>query len=399
MVMRTLRNKVSLIIWLSAILLVALVVGLVAPDFMSGGRGLAGAAAVVNGQPIDAQLFSKILDARLEQTRQAEGGDLSDAAAARVRRDTLNALISEQLAFDNAKSVGQTMSPAEFRQELLNDPDLQDPQGHFDQAHYEQILQAQAEQGIPWQQAEKNFQRAMLLNKVQAFWNDQAVLTPREQTAAEARFNREVRAKAIVWNVTALKAGIKISPDDLATYYSLHKQDWIKPEQLELRQIQIHAGFGESTGTAKAKADAAEASLKAGASFKALAAKVNTDKDLRKSAGAIGWVASTDLRHAAVADAASRLKIGAFSNVIPTGDGYTIIKVEGRRAGFEPTFANSKSRAAEALGAERAAQQASSHAEQALADLASGKSLETVAKMDHGTIVVTGWFNRDDAKA
>ncbi|HTA16968.1 MAG TPA: SurA N-terminal domain-containing protein [bacterium] len=228
MVMRTLRNKVSLIIWLSAILLIAMVVGLVAPNFMAGGKNLAGAAAVVNGQPVDAQEYSDALDQRLEQARQAQGGDLSEADSTKVRKDTLNSLIDEELAFDNAKSLGQTMSPEEFRRQLENDPSLQDSQGRFDESRYEQILQMQAEQGVTWQQAEQNFQRAMLLAKVRDFWASQAVLTPAEEAAAEARYNRRVKATALVWNLDRLRAQVRPTEDELHTYYSENKQQWAK---------------------------------------------------------------------------------------------------------------------------------------------------------------------------
>lgn len=399
MVMRTLRNKVTLIIWMSGILLVALVVGLVAPSFMSGDKNLTGAAAIVDGEPVDAQEFSNALSSRLEQARQAQGGDLSEAESARVRRDTLNDLIDEQISFDHAKSLGQTMSPEEFRQELINDPGLQDGQGHFDQGRYERILQAQAEQGVTWQQAETRFQRAMLLQKVQGFWTAQAVLTPRDETQAEARYNREVKASAAVWNLDALRAKIALSDEDLHTFYSEHKRQWAKPDQVKLRQIVVRAAFGASTATAKAHADQLLAKLKAGADFKAMASTENSDEAARKSAGDMGWVAHEDLRHQAVADAAFGLKKGRISGVIETTDGFTIVKVEDRKDGFEPTFANSQAMAAKALGAQRASEQASELAHQALADLKKGMSLEAAAKATQGELVSTGWFDRDTTKA
>jgi peptidyl-prolyl cis-trans isomerase D len=399
MVMRTLRNKVSLIIWLSAVLLIAMVVGLVAPNFMAGGKNLAGAAAVVNGQPVDAQEYSDALDQRLEQARQAQGGDLSEADSTKVRRDTLNSLIDEELAFDNAKSLGQTMSPEEFRRQLENDPSLQDSQGRFDESRYEQILQMQAEQGVTWQQAEQNFQRAMLLAKVRDFWASQAVLTPAEEAAAEARYNRRVKATALVWNLDRLRAQVRPTEDELHTYYSENKQQWAKAAQVKLRQILVRADFGAATATAEAKAERIWAKLKAGADFKTLASTENSDDASRQSAGDLGWVAHDDLRHVVLADAAFSLKKGQFSRVLYTSDGYTILKVEDRRPGFEPTFANSRDKAAKALGTQRAAMLAASLAQRALAALGKGESVEAAAKETQGTVLETGWFGRDDALA
>ncbi len=402
MVMRTLRNKVSLILWLSVILLLAMVVGLVAPGFMSGGRDLAGAAAVVNGHPIDAQAFSRLLDSRLAQARQAlGGGDLDDAQSAKIRRDALNDLISQQLALDHARGLGLAMSESEFRQTLLDDPELQDSQGHFDQARYEQILEQQAEQGIPWRQAEAGFRRAMLMDKVRTFWADQAVLTPRERALALERFNRQVRATAVVWDLKALTRaeGPKLSLDDLETYYSLHKRDWEKPESRHLRQIRITEELGESTATARAKADAALARLAAGTPFKAVAAKFNSDPDARKSGGDLGWLTQDDLREPAVADTAFRLAPGRHSGVLATRNGYVIVAVEGIRPGFEPTFANSRAKAAAALALARARAAAAEDADRALALIAEGKGVADAARATGGRVVETGWFGLDDARA
>ncbi|HTB23484.1 MAG TPA: SurA N-terminal domain-containing protein [bacterium] len=399
MVMRTLRNKVSLIVWLSGILLVAMLIGLVAPNFLSNNKNLAGAAAVVDGQPIDPQDYSNALTAREDQARKAMGEDLSDADSNKVRRDTLNDLIDEQLAVDHAQSVGQTMSPEEFRQELMSDPSMQDSQGHFDQQRYQQILEMQSEQGYTWQQAEAKFQRALLLNKVRGFWACQAVLTPAEVAEAEARYNRQLKATAVVWNLEQLRSKVVLSDDDLHTYYSENKRQWVKPDQVKLRQILVRSGFATSTATAAAQAGKILAKLKAGADFKALASKENSDDSARKSGGDLGWVTRDDLRHEAVADAAFGLKKGAFSGVIETPDGFTIVKVEDRKKGFEPTFANSKALAAKALSGQRADALASTLAHQALAAIKAGKSIADAAKAAHGTVVSTAWFGRDDTGA
>jgi parvulin-like peptidyl-prolyl isomerase len=257
----------------------------------------------------------------------------------------------------------------------------------------------QAEQGVTWQQAEKNFQRAMLLSKVRDFWATQAVLTPGEEAAAEARYNRRVKATALVWNLAALRAKVRLTDDELHTYYSENKQQWSKPGQVKLRQILVRSDFGASTATAEAKADHILARLKAGADFKTLASTENSDEASRKSAGELGWVAHDDLRHVVLADAAFSLKKGQFSRVIYTSDGYTIVKVEDIRPGFEPTFANSRDKAAKALGTQRAAALAATLARRALAALKKGESVAAAAKETDATVLRTGWFGRDDARA
>jgi peptidyl-prolyl cis-trans isomerase D len=396
--MRTMRANIGILKWMFVLLLVVFGVGLVMPGYM-GRKDLATAAAVVDGEPVDAQTYSRALSQALEEEHRRQGGDLSEADTNKIRRDTLNALIDEQLAFAHATTLGQTMSPEEFQKDLLDDPEFKDRQGNFDRTRYERVLQMEAEQGVNWQDAETGFQRNMLLNKVRGFWAAQAALSPLEEKRAVERFNRQVKAEALVWNLEKLRAGIRLSDDDLHSYYSENKKRWVKPEQVKLRQIEVKADFGAPTATARAKAEALLAKVKAGADFKALAAKENSDPDARKAAGDLGWVSPSDLRRAEVATALRGLKKGGVSAVIPTGTGFALLKVEDRKEGFDPTFANTKDKAAHDLGLERAKKQASQLANGALAALAKGKSLEEAAAQFHGQKAVTGWFDRDATKA
>ena len=249
----------------------------------------------------------------------------------------------------------------------MADPSLRDAQGRFDASRYQRVLQMQAEQGLSWQQVEDGFMRGMLLGKVRGFWASQAVLSPQELAAAAARYNRQVKVQALVWNLEGLRAKLQVSDDDVHAYYSENKKKWALPEQVKLRQILIRSDLATGVTGAKAKAAALLAKLKAGADFKALASTENADDSARKSGGELGWLSRGDLRDAALADAAFKLKAGQLSDVVQTSDGYAILKAEDRKAGFEPSFANSGAKALKDLGTQRAAKQGRSLAAQALA--------------------------------
>lgn len=398
MVMRTMRKNINVLKWMFVLLLVVFGIGLVLPGSMSN-HELASAAAVVDGQPVSQERYSKLLTARLEQARRRLGGELTEAESLKIRRESLNDLIDEQLARNHAKDLGQSMSEAEFRDMVLNDPSLKDEQGRFDQQKYLQILSAQAEEGSSVQEVEDNFQRGMLVGKVRGFWDAQAVLNPAEVDAAIARLDRQVKAEAAVWNLDAVRRTLKLPEEDLHSYYSRNKRQWEKPEQYKLRQILIRTEFGQSSATAKAKADGILAKLKAGADFKALASTENADEAARKNAGSLGSLARNDLRDPEMAAAVSRLKVGGLSDVISTSEGFHILKLEGKTPGFEPTYENSKAKVVEALGKERAAREAEKLAGKALADVQAGKSVAEAAKAHGGSYVQTAWFGRADERA
>jgi peptidyl-prolyl cis-trans isomerase D len=399
MVMRTMRQNIGILKWMVLVLILVFGVLAIMPGAM-GRKDVATAAALVDGEPVASQRYGAQVTARLEQERQQAGGQLSEADSNRIRRDTLNSLIDEELALSHAKDLGQTLSPAEFQEAVMADPSLKDEQGRFDPNRYQRILQMQADQqGSTWQDVEDGFQRGMLLGKVRSFWASQAVLSPAEQAAAEARADRSVKVQALVWDLDRLRGGLSISDEDLHTYYSEHKQDWAKPEQLKLRQILVQAQLAETSSTAKARAEAVLAKLKAGADFKALAATENPDEATRKAAGDLGWLGQADMRDGALADEAFKLKPGQVSGVVQTQQGFQIVKVEGRKEGFDPTFANSKDKALKELGAQRAAKLARADATQALAAVKKGASAAEAAKQFKAALVTSGWFGRDDAKA
>jgi hypothetical protein len=76
MVMRTMRQNINLLKWMFIVILLAFGFGLVLPGSM-GDRDLAMAAAVVNGEAVPQQRYSRALSQQLEQARRAAGGELS----------------------------------------------------------------------------------------------------------------------------------------------------------------------------------------------------------------------------------------------------------------------------------------------------------------------------------
>lgn len=391
------RKNIDILKWMFFLLLIVLGVGLVLPG--SFGGSVANAAALVNSKPVSQQRYSRILNQQLEQARQAAGGELTEGESLKVRKAALNSLVEEELAAQHAADLGQTMTLAEFRDIALNDPSLKDEKGVFDPQRYQQILQQQADQGMSVADAEKGFQRGMLLAKIRGFWDTQAVLSPAEAKAAEAKYDRQVQAQAAVWDLKAVQAGLKLSDDKVRSYYARNKQRWVKPDEFTLRQILIRPDFGASTATAKAKADAVLAKLKAGASFEALAKTENSDPEARKNGGKLGTLRREDLRQPDLRVELTYMKVGGISHVVQTDEGFHILKLEAKKEGFEPTLENSRAKAADDLGKEEAVREAGKLASQALSDIKAGKTLSEAAKAHGAKVVNSGWFDRDSENA
>jgi peptidyl-prolyl cis-trans isomerase D len=401
MVMRTMRNNIGILKWMFVVLLAVFGIGIIGQGALGSKADLANAAAVVDGVAIPQQRYSRVLSSRLENARRNAGGELSDGESLAVRKEVMNSLVDEALAGQHAKDLGQSMTEAEFRDAVFNDPSLKDEKGNFDARKYQQILMQQAQEGDSVDEVEAQFIRGMLLSKVRGFWDAQAVLSPAEQAAAIAKLDRQVQAQAVVWDLAKLKGGLTITDEDLHTYYSRYKQRWAKPSEYKLKQILIRADFGSATATAKAKAEGILAKLKAGADFKALASTENADEAARKNAGDLGTLKKEDLRHPELQQELNFIKVGGYSQVVQTSEGFHILKLESKTAGFEPTFENTKLKAKDDLGKERAAQQADKLARLSLSELKSGKlkTLADAAKAHNGSLVSSSWFDRDSETA
>lgn len=389
MVMRAMRRNIGVLKWMFVILLLVFGVGMVLPGW-NGSADAANAAALVNGRPVSGAEYSQ----RLESAR-GQGADQDPASARQTRQEVLEGLIEEELALEHASDLGLQIDEAEFRQLVLSDPSFKDERGAFDASRYQQVLAQQAERGVSWRQAEAGFMRNLLLRKVRNVFSSQALLSPAELARAEARLDRQFRADGLVWDLDALAAAQKIDEDSLRDYYSRNRQRWVQAEQVKVRQILLRQDPTKLAESPKVKAEQAAAKAKAGADFAALARELNSDESARKNGGELGTLSRSDFQSAALGEAAFALKPGQVSGVIETPQGFHVLKVESKKAGFEPTFSNSRVKAKSDYSKELARKEAASKAVKALARLREGVALEAVRKDLGGRVVSSAMVTRD----
>jgi peptidyl-prolyl cis-trans isomerase D len=391
MIMRIMRKYFGY--WVFALLLLTLSIGLVSGGLQ--GIGHRDAIAVVNGEGIPYEHFSDLVRSVEEQERASRGKDLSDAELSKLRRDAMDQMIDQTLALQGMKKLNLSMSNDEVQQTLLSMPMFKDEKGNYSPRRYEQYLQGQISRGQTVDQIEDSIVRSLSLNKAQTFWRNSAKVTPAELAQGLALMQRRAKARLIVWGVKDLQKLQAPSDDDLHAYYSQNRQTWVKPEQLKARHILIKADALLGTGTAKAKADALYKRIQAGEDFAKLARENSDDDGTAKKGGDLGYFAKGDMVPEFEASA-FKLKVGEVGEPVLSKFGWHIIKVEGKKPGFEPTFENSKAKVVDGLTAELAQKQAAAEAALALKDLQDGKTLDEAAKGLKGQLKETGWFKLED---
>lgn len=388
MIMRFMRQKFHL--WVFWTLVVVLAIGLVLPGVGIGQN--MDAVAVVGKDRVSLDEYNKVLSQSLEAERSRLGGELSEADAARLRKNTLNDLINEKLALQGLKELGLSISDQEVRQTLMNEPQFRDPQtGQFDQNRYNQFLNAQTERGMDYKQTEALIAKSLQLSRGRVFFNNSIRLSPQEIDQALKGYHRRARASLLVWDYKAIQASIKPGEDELRTYYAENRKRWAKADEIKARHILIKADALVGTAMAKAKADELYRLAKNGEDFAKLAEKNSQDEASAKRGGDLGYFGRGQMVAEFEAKAFA-LKQGEIGEPVLSQFGWHIIKKEGSKAGFEPTFENTRAKALEDYAGEKARKQAREMSARAANLIKQGKPLAEAAKETQARLSTSAWF-------
>lgn len=129
-----------------------------------------------------------------------------------------------------------------------------------------------------------------------------------------------------------LEPQVKVTDDDIKTYYDQNKASMATPAQIRASHILV---------ATKEEAEAILKELKGGADFATLAKEKSTDTGTKDNGGDLNFFAKGTME-AAFEDAAFALKVGELSGVVQTSYGYHIIKKTDEKAAVTPTLEDKK---------------------------------------------------------
>lgn len=126
-----------------------------------------------------------------------------------------------------------------------------------------------------------------------------------------------------------LRKGIVIAEAEVTQYYTEHKQDYIQPEQIRIRQIMLRARRGtDERAQAIATLKQLRDSIVAGADFEAIA-KEHSQDQAAEDGGLIGWQQRGQLVPA-IERVAFALEKGTVSEIVETQFGVHLLRVDDR---------------------------------------------------------------------
>jgi len=224
----TIREKTQGIIATFIIALIAIPFALWGINsYFEGGSNTA--VAEVNGTPIRQPAYQ----AALEQVRAVNPGQDNRA----VRELVLDGLIMQVLLMDDAQEHGYRLSDARLAQMIREAPYFQ-RDGRFDSGLYQALLQREGTNPVEF---EARLRRENLTSQLQRGLTDTAFVTPSDVSALARLLQQERRISYAVIEPKALEARVRLTPEDIETYYNEHRDAFLTAEQVRIEYVRLSA--------------------------------------------------------------------------------------------------------------------------------------------------------------
>jgi len=209
--------------------------------------------------------------------------------------------------------------------------------------------------------------------------------------------------KYVVIDNGRMLAQTQISPDELKSYYNEHRDQYLVPEQVNVRHILIKTPLPGADGkidpkavdTARAKAQDVLKQVKAGGNFADLAKKYSDDPGSAKNGGSYGWIGKGRMVPE-FEKAAFSLPKGGTSDLVQTSYGFHIIHVDDKQDSHVKPLDEVKSQIEPLLKQQKASQASQQETEQLLSDARNTGSLEKAAAKKGLQVITTDFV---DSKA
>ena len=263
---------------------------LAAPD----DRVLDRVAAVVNGDPVTLSELQERTGAEWRRVQSMKPGEARDQARARILQAALDQMVAERLLEAEAKELGVEAADAQV------DAAIEDikRKNHLDD---EQLDRALAEQGL-------------------------------DRPTFRRQLRRDIEAFRIL--EMKVKARIKVTDEDVRSWYQAHPKEFAGDEQVRVRHIFVPVPAGASAAEeagVRAQGELILERLRGGEDFAAVARQASKGPSAAEG-GELGFVKRGTIQPE-LEKAAFALEVGQVSALVRTRSGYHLLKVEERKAG------------------------------------------------------------------
>jgi peptidyl-prolyl cis-trans isomerase D len=338
-------------------------------------------AAKVNGVEISPNEVRQSYQQQLAQIERQSNAPLDDAMRNEIKRRVLDEYVNTEALVTRADDLGYRVSDQQLLQAMSQVPAFQ-VDGKFDLSHAVAVLNAQ---GRSVSEIEGLFRRDVKLRQLDSALMASSFATPTELKEYRALTRQQ---RELTWaTAAAAKYEAGVAPDDAAlrAYFEAHKSDYMTPETVNLRYVELSLSELASTvkvddaqlkayyeeqkaktpesfvqgeqrrvrhillsvndpkedAAVKAKAEGILKRAQAGEDFAKLAKEFSQDPGSATQGGDLGW-AERKVYVGPFGDAAFSMKVDEIKGPVKTQFGYHILKLDGIQPEKIKTFDESK---------------------------------------------------------
>jgi peptidyl-prolyl cis-trans isomerase D len=309
---------------------------------LSGGGGVLTKTTVgsINGQSVDARVYSEAVQRAITERQQELGRALGLEEVDQVRNEVWEQFVQNAVLAAEVERRNLTASPGEIATlisnvpppEVQSSPDFQ-TDGQFDLAKYQRWLSsAVGQQAVPFLEARYRDEilRAKLLRNVTAdiFLSD-AALWERYRDAREAT---SIALTPIIARNIIPDSAVEVTPAEVDAYYKANPKEFERPETAYLSFVGVSRMLDASdSAAAMARVTALREELLGGASFAEVAQRESADPGSAQQGGDLGTFGRGDMIPP-FENAAFSIPLNTVSEPVLTVEGYHLIEVSARTA-------------------------------------------------------------------
>ena len=335
------------------------------------------AVAVIDGTDVSINEFQRTYQRQRDQLQSLLGAsfDINQLDEDRLREQALDQIIDDEVVLQAAREGGMRIGDQQLAHAIQSQPVFSQG-GIFSEDLYQQWLR---NQGFSPGRFEYDLKRSMLAEQIVAGIATSAIVTERQLEAA-VRLQRQKRVIETLTLPVARFSDVVIEDADIRAYYDSNQADYVAPEQVKLKYIELSrdaiasavqvedgelravyeqrmADFqtpeqrdashilltldddaDEATVAAtRERLEAIKAQFDSGTSFEELALEHSQDPGSARQGGSLGAI-SRGVMDPAFEDAVFELALNEVSDPVRSAFGLHLINVDAIHASKLPAF-------------------------------------------------------------
>jgi peptidyl-prolyl cis-trans isomerase D len=225
--------------WFAGIVIAVIAVAFVAwglEYYIDRGGADTEAIAVVNGQKIPGSVLTQQYQQAQRQQEKALGRGLSEQEMTSLKEMTLNQIISKTIMVQAAKKQGFSINLNQIKNYIEQVPQFQSD-GKFNPQLLQNMLY-----NMGYQSPDQFFEMYRDEQLVQQMVNGvrgSAFVIPSEVSAVYGLWQQHRDFSFAILPITKLESSVQVTPQQIQSYYTANKKDFMIPAKVQLQYIQL----------------------------------------------------------------------------------------------------------------------------------------------------------------